>query len=103
MKAFAKMKKKARNRKERKRVGNQMREPRLDEQVLVRDKQTSDAAIGVTAKFVHPYEGRYIISKVIPPSTYELSNAKRKVRGEFNKKALKLYLEKESPCAGEKV
>ena len=71
----------------------------MNEQVLVRAQQTSDAAIGVTAKFIHPYEGPYIISKVIPPSTYEISTTKGKIRGEFNKRALKPYLEEENPCA----
>jgi len=37
---------------------------------------------------------------VIPPSTYELSTAKGKIRGEFNKRALKPYLEEENTCAG---
>jgi hypothetical protein len=40
-----------------------------------------------------------IISRVIPPSTYELSTTKGKIRGEFSKKALKPYLEEENPIA----
>jgi hypothetical protein len=96
LKAFTTMKRKARDRRKRRRAGNQMWEPKLDEQVLVRAQQTSDAATGV-----HPYEGPYKISKVIAPSTFELSTAKGKVRGEFNKKALKPYLEEENACAGE--
>ena len=55
MKAFARMKKKARDRRERRKAGNRIWEPRVNEQVLVRAQQTSDAAIGVTAKFIHPY------------------------------------------------
>ena len=46
------------------------------------------------------YECPYIIFKVIPPSTYELPTTKGKIRGEFNKRALKPYLEEENPCAG---
>jgi hypothetical protein len=69
MKVYARMKNKARDRRERKKAGNQRWEPRLNEQVLVRAQQNSDATIGVTAKFIHPYEGPYIISRVIPPST----------------------------------
>ena len=57
---------------------------------------TSDAAVVVRAKFIHPYEGPYIMSGVIPPFTYELSTTSGKVRGEFNKKALKPYLEEEN-------
>jgi hypothetical protein len=59
----------------------------VSEKVLVRAQPASDAAVGVTAKFIHPHEGPYIISRVIPPSTYELSTTSGKVRGEFNKKA----------------
>jgi len=47
----------------------------------------------------HPYEGPYIITRVIPPPTYEISTTSRKVGGEFNKKALKPYLEKETSNA----
>ena len=68
----------------------------MKEKVLVRAQPDSDTAIGVTAKCVHPYEGPYIISRMIPPSTYELSTASGKVRGEFKKKSLKLYLEEET-------
>jgi len=62
----------------------------------VRAQPASDAAVGVTAKFIHPYEGPYIISRLIPLSTYELSTASWKVRGEFNEKSLKPYLEEET-------
>jgi len=33
---------------------------------------------------------------VVPPSIYEISTTSGKVRGEFNKKALKPYLEEET-------
>jgi hypothetical protein len=46
---------------------------------------------GITAKFLHPYEGPYEIVKVIPPSTFELADEKGYVRGQFNKKLLKAY------------
>ena len=68
----------------------------MKEKVLVRAQPASHAAVGVTAKFIHLYEGPYMISRVIPPCTYELSTASGKVRGEFNKKSLKLYLEEET-------
>jgi len=67
----------------------------MSEKVLVRAQPASDAVVGVTAKFIHPYEGPYIISRVIPPSTYELSTTNGKVREEYNKKSLKPYQEEE--------
>ena len=71
----------------------------MNEKVLVNVQPASDAAVSVTAKFIHPYEDPYIISRVIPPSTYGLSPTSRNVRGEFNKKALKPYLEGETTNA----
>jgi hypothetical protein len=68
----------------------------VKKKVLVRAQQASDAAVSITAKFIHPYEDPYIISRMIPPSTYELSTTSGKVRGEFNKKPLKPYLEEET-------
>jgi hypothetical protein len=66
---------------------------------IVRAQHASDAAVGITAKFIHPYEGPYIISSVIPPSTYGLSTTSGKGRGEFNKKSLKPYQEEETSNA----
>jgi hypothetical protein len=71
----------------------------VNEKVLVKAQPTSDAAVGVTAKFIHPYESPHIISRMIPPSSYELSTTSGKVRGEFNKKSLKPYLEEETSNA----
>jgi hypothetical protein len=48
---------------------------------------------GVTAKFLHPYDGPYVIAKIIPPSTFELVDEKARIRGQFNKKLLKAYKE----------
>jgi len=98
-KAYARMRKKAKDRRERVKTGNNTWGPKVKKKVLVRAQQASDAAVGVTAKFIHPYEGQYIISRVIPPSTYELSTTSGKVRGEFNKKSLKAYLEEETSNA----
>lgn len=64
-------------------------EPKVKEKVLVTTQPASDAAVGVTAKFIHTYEGPYIISKVISPPTYELSTTK----GNIFTWALKPYLE----------
>ena len=43
----------------------------MNENVLVRAQPASDVSVGVRAKFIHPCEGPYIISRVIPPSAYE--------------------------------
>jgi len=96
-KAYTRMRKKARDRQERRKTGNKTWEPKVGDKVLVRAQPTSDAVVGVTAKFIRPYEGPYIISRVIPPSTYELSTTDGTVRGEFNKKSLKPYQE-ETPA-----
>jgi hypothetical protein len=53
----------------------------------------SDATAGVTAKFLHPYEGPHVIVKVIPPSTFELADENARIRGQFNKRLLKAYKE----------
>ena len=99
MKAYARMRKKASERRERRKMGNKTWEPEVKEKVLVKSQTVSDAAVGVTANFIHPYEGPYIISRVISPSTYELSTTSGKVRGAFNKKYLKPYLEEETSNA----
>jgi hypothetical protein len=65
----------------------------VNDKVLAKAQPASDAAVGVTAKFIHPYEGPYTISRVIPPSTYEIPTTSGKVRGELNKKALRPYLD----------
>jgi len=65
----------------------------VSDKVLVRAQPTSDVVVGVTAKFIRSYEGPYIIPRIIPPSTYELSTTDGTVRGEFNKKSLKPYQE----------
>ena len=79
------MRKKARDRREWRMTGNKKWETKLNEKVLVRAQPASDAAVGETGKFIHPYEGPHIISRVIPPSTHELSTTSRKVKGKFNK------------------
>jgi len=150
MKAYARMRKKAKDRRERRKKGNKTWELKVSEKVLVRAQPASDVAVGitakfivraqpasdaavgitakfivraqhasdaavgvtakfivraqhasdlavgVTAKFIHPYEGPYVISRMIPPSTYGPSTTSGKGRGEFNKKILKPYLEEET-------
>jgi len=98
-KVYARMRKKANHRRKRGKTGNKSWGPKVKKKVLVKPRPASDAAVGVTAKFIHPYEGSYIISRVIPPSTYELSTTSGKVRGEFNKKSLQPYQEEETSNA----
>jgi len=87
-KAYARTRKKAKDRREWRKTGNKIWGTKVKEKVLVRAQPASDAAVGVMAKFIHPYEGLHIISRMIPPSTYELSTTSGKVRGEFDKKNL---------------
>jgi len=58
MKAYTRMRKKAKDRRERRKTGNKTWEPKVSEKALVRAQPASGAAVGVTAKFIHPYEGR---------------------------------------------
>jgi len=53
----------------------------------------SGTTAGVTAKFLHPYEGPYVNAKIIPPSTFELAEENARIRGQFNKRLLKAYKE----------
>jgi hypothetical protein len=68
-------------------------EPKVNDKVLLRTLPMSEAVAGVTAKFLHPYEGPYVITKIIPPSTFELADEKGRIRGQFNKKLMKAYRE----------
>ena len=61
----------------------------------------SDSTAGITAKFLRPYEGPYVIAKVIPPSTFEVADEDGHVRGQFNKRLLKAY--KEATKASERA
>jgi hypothetical protein len=67
--------------------------PKEHDKVLVRTQPVSDATAGISAKFLHPYEGPYVIAKVIPPSTFEVVDENGCVRGQFNKRLLKAYKE----------
>jgi len=53
----------------------------------------SDAIKGVTSKFMHVFEGPYIITRLLDHSAYELKDENGKLRGEFNKKQLRKYQE----------
>jgi hypothetical protein len=92
MKAYARMKLKSEKRNQKRKTGHTRWFPKLGELVLVKSQTVSDAAQGITAKFQMPYEGPYVISKVISSAIFELSEPTGKVRGIFNKAHLKSYL-----------
>jgi hypothetical protein len=60
---------------------------------LVRNQPSSDVIAGVTGKFIRPYEGPYLISKVIPPSTVEVCARNGRFKGHCNLKSIKVYKE----------
>jgi hypothetical protein len=91
--AYAKMKQKAAARERRNKKGNAIWMPKLNEKVLVRTQPISDAVKGVTSKFMHVFEGPFIITRLLDHSAYELRDENGKLRGEFNKKQLRLYRE----------
>jgi hypothetical protein len=41
---------------------------------------------------MRPIDGPWVITKIIPPSRYEISDKEGKIRGTFNKATLKKYL-----------
>jgi hypothetical protein len=63
------------------------------ENLMVRTQPMSDAIKGMKSKFVHVFEGPYIITKLLDHSAYELRDESDKLRGEFNKKQLRPYQE----------
>ncbi|GFG28292.1 hypothetical protein Cfor_11309, partial [Coptotermes formosanus] len=88
-KAYEKMKEKLNARKKKKRKGNTHWKPKLNDKVLLRTHPVSEATAGITAKFFRPYQGPYVITKIIPPSTLELAEENGHIRGQFNRKLLK--------------
>jgi hypothetical protein len=89
--AFSRMKRKAAERERKRKKGNANWNPKLQDKVLVKGQNQSDTAKSIIDKFMHMYQGPYIINKVLPHSSYELVDSKDKLRGEFNKTQLKLY------------
>jgi hypothetical protein len=63
--------------------------------VLVRIQPTSDAAHGIGAKFIRPFEGPYQVVEVYQPPTYEIADTDGKLRGRFNKRSLEPFLKRE--------
>jgi hypothetical protein len=88
-KAYERKKKRAHDRENKRKHGNATWKPKVYNKVLVRTQPSSDAIAGVTRKFIRPYEGPYIISKVIPPSTVEVCDRNGKFKGQFNLKNLR--------------
>jgi len=52
----------------------------------------SDAADGITNKFVRTYDGPWKVMRVINPTTYEVADKQGKITKFFNQKAIKSYL-----------
>ena len=92
-KAYERMKQRAHDRKNKRKHGNATWKPRIHEKVLLRTQPSSDAIARVTGKFIRPYEGPYMISKVISPSTVEVCDRNGKFKGQFNLKSIKVYKE----------
>jgi hypothetical protein len=93
LKAYARMKLKAEKRNRNRKTGRTKWRPKVNDLVLVRSQPTADAAQGVSSKFQRPFEGPYTILKIINPGMYELCNEEGKLRGLFNIKHLKPYLQ----------
>jgi hypothetical protein len=54
----------------------------------------SDAIKGMTSKFMHVFEGPYIITRILDDSAYELRDKTGRLRSkEFNKKQMRRYQE----------
>jgi hypothetical protein len=87
--AFARIKKRALERKKRKKRGNAKWNPGLNDKVLVKRQNQSGAIRGET--FVLLYEGPYFVNRVLSHSVYELVDGCGNIRGEFNKQQLKPY------------
>ena len=86
--AYQKMKKGAVARKKLHKRGNAEWKPELNEKVLVKIQQISNAVRGINSKCLRPFQGSYWISKVLGHSACDLRDEQVKVRGEFNKKHL---------------
>jgi len=86
VKAYEKMIRKIDAMKKKKRKGKSQCKPKVKDKLLLRTQPVSDATSGVTATFLHPYERPYVIVKIIPPSTFELTEENAPIRGQFNKR-----------------
>jgi hypothetical protein len=85
------MKLKGDRRKKRQKRGQHEWKPQVSDLVLSRCQPVSEDGKGVTRKFMRPQEDLWRITKIIPPSVYEISTVNGRVRGMFHKQALKSY------------
>jgi hypothetical protein len=94
---FARLKRRAEKRERPKKRGLPKWNPRVGEEVLVEACRLSNANRGITHKFARPYEGPFRISRIVSPAIFEISDAKGRIRGVFNKGALKKFESNDSP------
>jgi hypothetical protein len=95
LKAFLRMKLKAESRDRKRKLGRATWNPQVDDLVLVNMQNISNAEANTTAKFMELFEGPFRITKLIPLFAYEVTGQDGRVRGVFNKQALKAYLRHE--------
>jgi DNA polymerase elongation subunit (family B) len=95
LKAFLQMKLKAESRDRKRKLGRATWNPQVDDRVLVKRQNISNAEANTTSKFTELFEGSFRITRLIPPSAYEVTGQDGRVRGVFNKQALKAYLRHE--------
>jgi hypothetical protein len=85
--------KKIQKRRGKRKRGNSKGKPIVNEKGLVRTQRNSDAVAGVTRKFARPFEGPYIVSRLIPPLTVEVCDSEGRSKGIYNWKSIKVYRE----------
>jgi hypothetical protein len=90
--AYAKMRLRAEKRYNKGKKSKRRWKPKLQEQVLVKCQPMSDTVQGITGKFQRPYEGPYLITKIVSAAIYELGDSTGRSRGIFNISHLKPYL-----------
>jgi hypothetical protein len=92
LKAFVKMKQQAARPQARQRARRFKCEPQVRDLILLKRQAVSDASAGQISKFMMSYIGPLKITKLIPPSTYEISEVDGRLKGIFHKSALKPYV-----------
>ena len=86
------MKEKAAKRNKMGKIVSSKWKPQVGDLVLAKCQAVSDAADGITNKFARPYDGPWKDTRVINPTTYEVTNEHGKITKVFNQKAMKPYL-----------
>ena len=86
------MKEKAAKRNKRGKNSSSKWKPQVGDLVLAKCQAVSDAADGITKKFVRPYDGPSKVTRVKNPTTFEIADEQGKVTKVFNQKAMKPYL-----------